>query len=526
MVFELGVEGLTEDGLVAEEQQVGALGQDVGEHQDHHGILPLGHQLLHHLKEFALPGHELFGVHAGDLADGQIVLGDVEILEVGENQLVGGLGEVAALGEDKLSQLVQIESGDSGHALGHPVIPLGAGGGLEDDGVGDDGGGQQAGQLAGGHQALLLVHPGDDRGRGADDLVAEVDGLIGLDVGQPVVIDDFDDFGLVEAGDRLGGLVVVHQHHALAAGTQQVEPGEGADDLFVFVQDGIVPVAALGDHLLDIVEEVVQMEAFQALPAADMVHGDGVVDQPGGADGVVGRGDNAGPGGNAPQRLGELGLTDDQAADVLLHGAAGHFGLVAAEDDGVLAVEQQILPAVGQGDGHLAGDGVHQVAGLVENLALEDAQQVEDGDLLGLRAGGDLHIEVGDFRRGNHAVEMPILVGDGDAGDIAVGLERLPGPGDGDAGVEGRGHVVVQVADLGAHGADEHRGLKFKPLENAVGLVADMAQPGGDKLPVAQGVAQGRVGDGGNDGISVRVAVSGDIDRVQWPLLLFRNSIS
>lgn len=104
------------------------------------------------------------------------------------------------------------------------MIPLGAGGGLEHDRVGDDGGGQKSCQLARGHEAALLIHAGDDGGRGAHHVVAEVDGLRCLNVGQAVVVDDLHDLGLVEPPHRLGSLVVIHQHHPLAPGTQQMEP--------------------------------------------------------------------------------------------------------------------------------------------------------------------------------------------------------------------------------------------------------------------------------------------------------------
>lgn len=297
----------------------------------------------------------------------------------------------------------------------------------------------------------------------------------------------------------------------------------GCPRLFVFIENGVVPVAALGNHLLDVVEEIVQMEALQPFPAANTIHGNGVVDEPGGAHGVKGRGDDARLRGNIAKLLGELRLADDEAADVFLHGTPHHLRLIAADDDGILAVEEQVFPGLGQGDAHFTGDHVHEIAVFVENLSLQHAQEVEHRNTLSLGAGGDLHVKVGDLRGGHHAEEVPLLVGDGDAGDIVVGLERLPGAGNGHAGSQGRGHVVVQVAHLGAHGADEHRRLKIKSLQDAVGFVADMSQAGSHKLPVAQRVAQCRVGDGRHDGICVRVAVAGYIDRIQESSLLFRN---
>ena len=239
-----------------------------------------------------------------------------------------------------------------------------------------------------------------------------------------------------------------------------------------------------------------------------------MIDEPGGAHGVKGRGDDAGAGGNSPQLLRQLRLADNQTADAHFNGPTGHFRLVAANNDGVCFPEQQALPGLGQGDGHFAGNRIHQVAVFVENLALQDAQQIEHRDLVHLGHGGDFHVKIGDFGRGNHAEEMAVLVGDGNAGDVPVGLQGLPGPGDGHTGIEGRGHIIVQVANLSPHGDELDRRLKIKTFQNPVGFVADVAQPGSHILPVAQGVAQGGVGDGRHDGVRIRIAVSGDIDRI------------
>ena len=44
---------------------------------------------------------------------------------------------------------------------------------------------------------------------------------------------------------------------------------------------------------------------------------------------------------------------------------ADHIRLVTAQNDGFLFLEQQILLILGQGDDHLAGDGVRIFSGLV-----------------------------------------------------------------------------------------------------------------------------------------------------------------
>ena len=81
-----------------------------------------------------------------------------------------------------------------------------------------------------------------------------------------------------------------------------------------------------------------------------------------------------------------------------------------------------------------------------------------------------------------------------------------------DGAVEGWGRIEVQILDLRAHGRDPNGGFKTKPLQNKSCFVADMAKTGGDKFPVAQRIAEGGIGHGGNDGVGIRVAVTGHID--------------
>ena len=91
MVLELHAEGLRDDVLVAEVQQVRALEQHVGQHEDHERVAALFHRLAHDGQELVLALHHAVGVDAGDLADTEIVVGDVEILEIREQQHIGRL---------------------------------------------------------------------------------------------------------------------------------------------------------------------------------------------------------------------------------------------------------------------------------------------------------------------------------------------------------------------------------------------------------------------------------------------------
>ena len=54
----------------------------------------------------------------------------------------------------------------------------------------------------------------------------------------------------------------------------------------------------------------------------------------------------------------------------------------------------------------------------------------------------------------------------------------------------------------------------MEAIQYRLRLVADAAQTGGLVLLIPQRIAQGRIGHGGNNGICVRVAVSGDVNGI------------
>ena len=149
----------------------------------------------------------------------------------------------------------------------------------------------------------------------------------------------------------------------------------------------------------------------------------------------------------------------------------------------------------------------------MEELSLQHGDEVEDGDVLhpGVADGGD--VVVGHVPGGEGAVKGAVLVGHGEDGEVPP-LHGLPAPADGGGGGESGGRVVVQVPDLGAHVVDELGGLEAEAVQDNLGLVADLAQPGGLVLPVSQGVLEGGVGHGGDDGVRIRVPVPGDINGI------------
>ena len=87
------------------------------------------------------------------------------------------------------------------------------------------------------------------------------------------MIDDLQNFRLIEAGHGLGRLVVIDEHDTLALRADQMVTGERADDAVVFIQNGIAAVAAFQHTLADVVDKVVEMEALEVLRAADAADG-------------------------------------------------------------------------------------------------------------------------------------------------------------------------------------------------------------------------------------------------------------
>ena len=81
-----------------------------------------------------------------------------------------------------------------------------------------------------------------------------------------------------------------------------------------------------------------------------------------------------------------------------------------------------------------------------------------------------------------------------------------------DRGGEDRRRIIVEIRNLRAHGVQQFRRGKVKLLQQHLGLVAELAYARRDVGALAQRVFQHGVGDGGNDGVGVRIAVARDVD--------------
>ena len=85
---------------------------------------------------------------------------------------------------------------------------------------------------------------------------------------------------------------------------------------------------------------------------------------------------------------------------------------------------------------------------------------------------------------------------------------------DGNAAVHGGRSVEDEVPHLGADVRDEYRRFRVELVEHPLGLIGHVTEAGRHIFPVAERVAQRRIGDSRHNGVGVRVLVSGDIDRV------------
>ena len=184
---------------------------------------------------------------------------------------------------------------------------------------------------------MLLIHGGDNGVGAAYRLIAHGNGLLGLDIRQAVMVDNLQNLHLLQTGDRLGGLIVIHQHHPLPPGTQQMEAGQGAYHLFILIQHRVAAVTAAEKSLLHIVYVIVEVEANDVLGLAQAHHRHRLINQAGGLPGVQGSGNDAGMPGNFRQLRSNVCLADNQTAHLGLQGGADHLRLVAADQKTIRA---------------------------------------------------------------------------------------------------------------------------------------------------------------------------------------------
>ena len=219
-----------------------------------------------------------------------------------------------------------------------------------------------------------------------------------------MVVDDFQNFRLIQPVHGLGALVVIHQNDLLAVYVQQVAAADHTAVLAVFVQNGEVAVAHARHDLLRVLHGRVYAEFQQAVGAHKVAHGRGSRHQTAGGVGVVGRGQNV-----AALFLGarhngarySRAAADDQRRRAAVNGA--HLGFVPVGYQHQIAGLDQLLHNFGAG---ADADVAFRDAGVLiaqQQLGVQRFQQIgQRGVCLRQHVGvQQLHIGVGNVLDGD-----------------------------------------------------------------------------------------------------------------------------
>src|SRR5699024_4066905 len=142
------------------------------------------------------------------------------------------------------------------------------------------------------------------------------------------------------------------------------------------------------------------------------------------------------------------------------------------------------------------------------------AQRLEDvligGVGLGQHGGVEhVHVGGGDVLDGDDAQQVALRADHRQGVDVPVPHD-LPGAAEADGAVHPFHLAVIHVADLGVDVGAHPGRLHPELLQDKLGLLVHLAGAAGLADQVAGPVFQLRIGDGGTDGIGIRVAVADD----------------
>ncbi len=183
------------------------------------------------IQKFLPDCRNIIEVEDKGLGNRHLVPADVEFLGIGSGELLHGLSlDRGGAGKHFLRHGIDVEAVLLCNPLGQHAVHRGAGGRVEVHGVGNHGVNHQFRNVLRHLQSVFLPHQPDDRAGRTHDHVPELNGLAGGDVADPVMVHDFNDFGLVNVVDGLLLLVVVHEDELLGRAFQQMVPGHGSCD--------------------------------------------------------------------------------------------------------------------------------------------------------------------------------------------------------------------------------------------------------------------------------------------------------
>ena len=438
--------------------------------------------------------------------------GNVEFLIVGKEQFFCRT-VLAGNREDLTTQLLQRNIGDPGKTAGSVLIPLSTGGRFEHNRIGKDGRRHHTCHFFRGQNALFLIHTGNDGIGRAHRLIADIDRIGGLDIRQAVVIDDLQNIRLFQAGNGLGSFVMVHQHHPFSPGTEQMIPGQKAYYLFAFIQNRIAGMTVLQHLLPDLVHPVFQMEGNDTVSTANTTDGGRLEDHPGSTVSIEGGGNNAGGSINIAQIFSRLCLAKNKTVHLHPDGAFDHIRLVAAQNNTLGILEQQVFPVLGQRNGNLSGYIVGSLSGCAHKLTLQHRKQVEQRNRLQKARIGHFHIVACHIFPGKHTIQGAIFVGNRQSGNGTIAHQLLPGTTQMDRLAQQGRCVKFQVLDLGKHIVDPLGRFTAKTVQHDLCLIRNVTQASRHILSVSKGISQGRIGHCRHNRVRIRVPVTGNINR-------------
>ena len=247
------------------------------------------------------------------------------------------------------------------------------------------------------------------------------------------------------------------------------------------------------------------MERNYIFRAADAVHRGRMIDDPRHSSRGERCGDDRGSGALLPLSL-ECAAADDYAADFSRDGVVHDVRLVAADEYALLAGLVGFRICLGESEIDDPGDGIDLYGELVDKRALEDAQQVEHGDVLDAVVVDAAHVIQINVAFGKHSVQRAVVVLYGKRVEIVV-HHQLPCGIDGDGSAEYRRTVEIEVSYLGAHIPDPHGRLESEAVQKLLGLVVYRADARGDVFGIADRVAQIGIGNGRYDRVGIRISV-------------------
>ena len=362
---------------------------------------------------------------------------------------------------------------------------------------------------------VLLIHLVKNGGCTAQGLVPEIDRSRSLQRADPVVIDDLQDSGLLEAVDGLGFLVMVHQDQFLAVHAQQIPSADDAHILSVFIQNREIAVPDRRHDLHGILQGQVQIKGQQPVLLHKVLDRSGHADDTGGREGIVGGSDDRTvtlPG-LFQDPLRDLRVdTDDHAGGAQVDG--DHLGLVAVGDQDDIPFADQADHGLGTRsdmdpslmdmshritDQHFAFQGVEQV--LVAGMGLAQNGRIEQ-----------VQIGVRDILDRDQALQTAVFCGHAERIQNIVPhiLPRFPHA---HVSVEAGRFTDINIPDLRPDIRQQLRGFHAEMVQDELGLPADIAGPFGQVLRIADLVLQPCVGNGGADGIRIRILMTDDKDR-------------